>query len=348
MRIRKFGKLRMKDPEIVTSGSAKRKIFICDCGKETEKQIHNVVSGVTRSCGRCNEISAEDMTSRKFGKLRMKFPRAILLGSNKKEIWVCDCGKELIEIPNKVCSKRITSCGRCNEISAEEMSVRKFGKLRMKFPKAVIPWSRNGETWICDCGRETTKKTCYVISGDTKSCGNCRDSVHEWYLKNKEHLSTLRCPIKPEDFPSGGPIPLEIIRTTVMSFKCQCSLCGKIYYPRLNDIKLNNGGLTCGCSSYRISSGQKDISLFIESLGFETELEYRINRLSYDIYVPSANLLIEYDGKRWHSMRGSKERDERKEQNAVKCGYKFFRISEDEWMKSRKRVENQLKFIINP
>lgn len=346
METRKFGKLHIKNPKSITSGSGVKEIWICDCGKETEAYIFNVISKKTISCGRCSEISEEEMKIRKFGKLQMKFPKAVLPGSNKEEVWICNCGKEKSVKIVSVISGVTISCGRCNEISAEKMSTQKFGRLRMKFPKITLPGSTKKEIWVCDCGVEKEIPIIKVVSGHTTSCGNCRNLIHEWYLKNKDQICSLVCPIKPEQFPVGGFIPLEVIRRTDLPFRCRCFLCGGVYYPRFHDIKRGNGGLTCGCSSYRISSEQKNISLFIESLGFPNELEFSVNKLKYDIFVPQINLLIEYDGTHWHNMKGSKERDVRKEQNAVSFGYEFFRITEEEWTKNHERTEDQLRRIV--
>lgn len=235
--IRKFKKLRMKNPRAVFPNSHKREIWICDCGREKIAQISYVVSGQTTSCGRCNEISEEEMASRKFGKLRMKFPKSILPGSKKKEMFVCDCGRETEIELRSVISENTSSCGRCNEISEEEMKTRKFGKLQMKFPKDTLPGSGKKEIWICDCGKEKLIQICYVVSGHTISCGRCSDSVYDWYINNIEKIKSLKCPIKPEDFPSGGPIPLEVIKRVDRPFKCQCVLCGRTHNPRLSDIK---------------------------------------------------------------------------------------------------------------
>jgi|WetSurMetagenome_2_1015567.scaffolds.fasta_scaffold18500_2 hypothetical protein len=336
MKVRKFGKLRMKDPKMITSGSGKKEVWVCDCGKSISTRIIDVILGHTTSCGRCNEISAEEMKTRKFGKLRMKDPKAILPGSNKKEVWICDCGKETLVSPSQVTLNRTSSCGRCNEISAEEMKTRKFGRLRMKDPKAILPNIIKKEIWTCDCGGETLASPNSVTSGNTKSCGRCKEIVQSWYIKNKDEIRSLKCPINPSEFPSGGLRPLGTIENVTDPFKAKCVLCGKIYYPRFDGVRLNKS-MTCGCSSYRVSSAQKNISLFIESLDIITELEYEVNGLSYDIFIPSANLLIEYNGLRWHQGIESRERDQRKYRNAF--GYSYLMIFEDEWSYNQDKVK---------
>ena len=59
----------------------------------------------------------------------------------------------------------------------------------------------------------------------------------------------------------------------------------------------------------------------IRSNGYMAELEYIICNRSYDIFVPTLNLLIEVDGEYWHYSeraikQGVPERDARKEEIA--------------------------------
>jgi hypothetical protein len=100
--------------------------------------------------------------------------------------------------------------------------------------------------------------------------------------------------------------------------------------------------LTCGCTSNKSSLAQREISHFIESLGSETVVEYPINGLKYDIAVPEFKTVIEYHGLKWHSGADSKKRDINKFENAVKSGWEFISIFEDEWRENTDKVKNLL------
>lgn len=52
----KFGKLRIKEPRLLSRGSHESVAWLCDCGNETEVPACNVLSGNTKSCGKCNLI----------------------------------------------------------------------------------------------------------------------------------------------------------------------------------------------------------------------------------------------------------------------------------------------------
>ena len=115
----RFGKLRIKEPQDIFPSSHKKILCVCDCGKEALITICSLYSGNTKSCGKCNLITAAQMKVLIFSKLRMKYPKDILPGSGKKETWLCDCGNEKDISINNVTSGRTKSCGRCNLIKVK-------------------------------------------------------------------------------------------------------------------------------------------------------------------------------------------------------------------------------------
>lgn len=91
--------------------------------------------------------------------------------------------------------------------------------------------------------------------------------------------------------------------------------------------------------------------------------EYKIKNFSYDLYIPDLNLLIEYNGTRWHYdprfydahyYDEFKERyvfekweaDKYKEHIATAKGYEYLIIWQYDWMKLKNRrtfIEKILK-----
>jgi very-short-patch-repair endonuclease len=335
---KKRGKLQMKYPHNVFPSSTKLEWWLCDCGNETLASVHNVISGHTKSCGKCNLKTVEEMKTWKPYKLRMKYPKDIMPGSSEKEWWLCDCGGECFSSINHVLSGHAKSCGKCNIISAEKIAKTKYGKLRMKEPRDTEPWSPKEETWICDCGNELIAQSRYIIQGDVKSCGKCKNSIEDWYASNKDYIKSLKCPIN-QDQLRGGMILLETITSMLKPFKALCSACNSEYHPRFAGVK-NGISLTCGCiSNNKISHANKEIAEFIRLSGLEVEMEFKVNKLSYDIFIPKANLVLEFNGLRWHSMRNAKEKDLKKYNNAISNGYDYLMIFEDEWKFNKVKVK---------
>jgi hypothetical protein len=125
-------------------------------------------------------------------------------------------------------------------------------------------------------------------------------------------------------------------------FRAQCPLCAREYFPRWSGIR-TGVSLTCGCSSSQVSTGQRQIRDFIASLGLEVELEHEARGLSYDVWVPSKNLAIEFNGLKWHSRQDSRCRDVAKYGNALACGLSYLMIYEDEWKDKQDRVQNLIR-----
>jgi len=352
MAIRKFNSLRMKDPVEVAPRSNKKFSWVCDCGRETTATVQDVSTGHAKSCGRCGlygrtaPVSAADMTTRKFGNLRMKNPDEIVPGSHRKVVWMCDCGKDKAIDINSVVLGYSKTCGHCNDISAAEMSVRKFGRLKLKNPVDTSPGAGKKVVWLCDCGAETSAMIAHVMSGHTSSCGNCGTTMKINYDINKCDIRKLRTPITPDQLPDWCPVALETIQNVNNPFRAQCRLCGKEYGPRWSGVRLGNS-LTCGCVTSRVSSGQKEISDFFLGLGHENALEYPINKMRYDIFVPSVSLVIEYAGLKWHSYPDSKFRDLAKRRNALENGVRHVMIFEDEWTHGRPKMENFFRNILH-
>jgi hypothetical protein len=337
-----YENLTLETPQDITSGSGKKVWWLCKCGKRTLAAPNTIIRGGVKSCGRCNLIPAEKIKNKPYGDLVIETPQDVMPGSHEKIWWLCKCGKRTLAVIYSVICGDTKSCGECNLVTAEELSKRKFGKLRVKNLRDVHPYSIKKIECICDCGNEPLVKIRNLFCDDTKSCGKCFERVRNWYTENKDKLKSLVFPIKPEDFISGGVIPLETIKSTGIPFKAVCCACRSIYYPRFGDVKLGIS-LTCGCSYNKISLDNIEIQKFIQSLGVETELEFKINSFSYDVFVPKFNVLIELNGLKWHSTPTSKKRDIEKYKLAVDNEYDYLMIFEDELARNRPKVESLLK-----
>jgi predicted SprT family Zn-dependent metalloprotease len=336
-RDKKFGRLHIKTSQFLKLGSHEKILWVCDCGKEKLIGVFYVLSGNTTSCRQCRLITAEEITHKKYGKLQIKIPQDVMPGSMKKVKWICDCGKETMKSIQLVLKKETKSCGRCKEISAEEISKMKFGKLRIKTPQDILPGSEKKLKWTCDCGKITISKINNVINGNTKSCGDCHGTIYNWYIKNKDIIRSLRCPILPNQVPIGGIVPTESIKFTNRRFKALCPACQKPWTALWNDIRLGLS-LTCGCSNNRISATQRRIYEYLKQFDPDVQLEYKLGSYHYDIFAPSKNLLIEYDGVLYHAFPKSKQRDLKKQKLAIDSGYKFMRILEQDWLKNKQEV----------
>ena len=334
---RKFGSLRMKTPIPIHSGSNKGVIWVCDCGKEKYIKVYRVVGG-QKTCGECNVLPKLFWEQTKFGSLRMSEPSDYHLKSNKKIKWDCDCGDHTFANIINVTSKRQKTCGKCHVLSKDYLSSITFGRLRIENPIDIHKNSHSKVNWLCSCGGKKCITVSSVTRGDTKTCGKCYQNAWKKYEINKKLIHSLKFPIFPDDIKEFIEV-LEPIKSTMRPFLAVCNACNSKYKPRWNDIR-RGISITCGCSYNKISGQQQSLFNFINSFDVDPVLEYKINNFTYDIFVPVNNLLIEYNGLRWHSQTNSKKYDLAKYEMAKSSGFNYLMIFEDEWVGKHKQIKN--------
>jgi hypothetical protein len=323
-------------PESWSKGSRIKCTFKCACSRTFVNTFNNY--SISRKCGHCHDLvitKGQEIDGFRYdGNDIIVNPKSL----DKIELVCKNCGHTDNFITRYAFLGQYARCSYCNKITAEQLKDKKFGRLTIKDPHDVDKYSTKKVEWLCECGN-----TCYavisnVINGTTKSCGNCRKNVAEWWDKNEQEIRKIKCPIGIGDVPDGGVVPLEDILTTKTSFLARCPVCDKEYYPRWESVRLGKS-LTCGCTTNRVSSGQNEINKFITGFGIDTILEYTLGCLKYDIGLPDKKLLIEYNGLHWHSIGNSMKRDMNKYKNAVGYGYELISVFEDEWENKRGIIE---------
>jgi len=138
--------------------------------------------------------------------------------------------------------------------------------------------------------------------------------------------------------------------------KFRCKLCGKVFKTKLAWIRYSRVS-SCGCVKGNFSFAASEIGHFIESEGLEAfygKNEKKFDIYKADIYVPSCDLVIEYNGIRYHSKN---PKDDLEKFNYIKDKHNIIVIYEDEWLKRKncfKRLVlnklgiNKPKFRIRP
>lgn len=109
-------------------------------------------------------------------------------------------------------------------------------------------------------------------------------------------------------------------------------------------------GKGCSKCSQRVSAPETEIFGFVKEQGFiDIEGSKRGLAKGYelDIYIPSKNIAIEYNGLYWHSEeRLGKNYHQDKTNKAREAGIKLIHIFEDEWLYKRDIVESRLLNIL--
>lgn len=123
---------------------------------------------------------------------------------------------------------------------------------------------------------------------------------------------------------------------------CECSHEFSLILPTWS--RWNTGWKTiCPACSRGSSSQEKELARMIEGLGFEILRRDRklIAPLELDIFIPSKNLAVEFNGLYWHS--DDKKRHLEKLEACKVAGIKLIQIFEHDWENKRDIVIARLK-----
>lgn len=120
-------------------------------------------------------------------------------------------------------------------------------------------------------------------------------------------------------------------------------------YSQIPNKHLSGHG--CPYCTHNISNQEKEITDYINSLGFETENNNRKllgDTKEIDIIIPSRKIAIEFDGLYWHCEKNKPNKTFHLDKT-VECGKNGFRlihIFEDEWLFNKDIVKSRLNAIL--
>ena len=194
-------------------------------------------------------------------------------------------------------------------------------------------------TWRCNEGHIWSVSFSVVNSGSW--CKKCKDNSLKNSIDDCQHLAELK---------NGKCLTAEYTNAlTKMQWQCAN---GHKWIARYNDIKT---GTWCPDCSNQISAAQKEIysTLSLKYPNLECILNNTkvIAPYDLDIYFPSLNIAIEYDGDYWHYgemaiKRGSLNRMEKKNELCITNEIKLIRIRESDYMRnSTAQLERIYKLI---
>jgi hypothetical protein len=346
----KWGKLKLdpnqKLPDEWSETSVIKLRCLCDCNNASYPVFHKLTSGVTRSCGGCTVQSKEFWLKQKWGDLTIidsiKLPIQWARGAKLVVDLVCNCGRST-SLPF-YSLKHVKTCGDCSKLPKSYWLAKTWGKLKLDpdqdLPDELSLGSGEKFSWICTCGRKCTPVVLGVTSGNTKSCGHCSQQTKEYWLQQKwGRLQLNPKQVLLDEFPPSA---------TPLSFICNCGTTSSIVFNNV----VSGNTKSCGCMRIGENefSPETEIRSYVQSLSYDTyPTSYPIEgtRKSYDVYVPSKHLAIEYHGLVWHSEKFNKEgKDHEKFLLARARGDKLIQIYSDEWRDKEGIMKEMLASLI--
>jgi len=211
------------------------------------------------------------------------------------------------------------------------------------------------------------------ISGQTTTFESFEKGYRIYYLnsffKNKDHIERNK-DLMLQDLKNRIKIKqksLEIEFTNIDEIKksssmasIKCLKCGNIYKNRWYNLVCGFGKCPFCYPKFKDGSkGQNEIFNFIKSIDSSIEVYNNLdgmiknietgNSYELDIYIPSYNLAIEYDGLYWHSDAIIKNSNYHitKTKLCNDNGIRLIHIFEDEWLNKRTILEKKIEYLLN-
>ena len=259
-------------------------------------------------------------------------PLEIKGSSSLKVWWKCEKGHEwAARIRDRIDGSRCPYCAGTLPIPgitdlatthphlAKEWHPTKNGNLR---PSALLPNSNKKVWWMCEKGHEWEAKIQSRSNGT-----NCPYCAGKKVLKGYNDLATTHPHLAKEWHPTknGTLTPFDVIAG---SDKKVWWMCEKGHEWEAH-VKRRSRGTGCPiCNSgTKTSFPEQAIYFYLSKLDSKARNRELINNeVEVDIYLPSLNIGIEYDGEYFHA--GTYEKEQRKNEFLKAQGIRLIRIKE--------------------
>lgn len=303
----------------------------CRCGKETKVDIYKLRSGHTSSCG-CYSKSKE--FSDKQRQFILEHPEIINSSVDKYKQWRATC---------------------LDEVTAANEKHRQWFKNN---PDAVAKQADNYSKWCKDNPdiiQDKTRKYLEWCSNNPKLLSEKGARHSQWYkehyneIVDRNFLELYKDSIHPDDYITALNSTIDLIRT-------KCPICGNYSSHRFYSVfsiskqsLLNDRLPLCkDCfKSFYTSHPENDILDFIST--FYNEQPIRNSRsiiapLELDLYYPTKQTAIEFNGDYWHStIFKDSSYHLNKYLECCKKNIHLINIFENDWNNNRDNIKNILR-----
>lgn len=339
-------------PSQFAKGSEKKVWWKCNKGHSWEATINSRVSG--RNCPYCsnkkvlkgfNDIfttNPEYEDEWDFDKNKNLDPYALPSGSDKKAWWICStCGFSWqASISSRSagrgcpkCGRETASAGRLKTMAGNNPLFEQYPQLEREWDHEknkgldidLIPASSNRFAWwICDKGHSFKTR----INSRTINGVGCPYCANQKVLPGTNDLLTLNPGLAEEwDYEKNGDLkPSDVLSHSSKFAWWKCKICGNSWRAKINN-RANGRGCP-ECSQAGTSFIEQTLYYYVKSVIPNAQNRFDFDGTEFDIYLPSIQTAIEYDGAYYHSIMGSEEREQRKDLFCKEKGIRLIRLRE--------------------
>ena len=282
-----------------------------------------------------------------FDKNSKILPYTISTGSTKQVWWKCKiCGFSWkTSVYSRTIGHNCPSCGiKKNAINRLKTVARK-NSLSDNYPDLVKEWdfeknsidislisvnSNKKIWWKCSNGHSFQAS----VSTRTRNQTGCPFCNNQKVLVGINDLQTLNPTLAEEwDYEKNFPItPSDVFSHSSKFAWWKCKICGNSWRAKINN-RANNRN--CPQCNFKGSSfTEQTIFYYIKKCFCDAISRKHIDGFEYDIYIPSLNIAIEYDGSYYHSKERVMQREIQKNYFSKEHGITLIRLREIPLMNS--------------
>ena len=193
-------------------------------------------------------------------------------------------------------------------------------------PKEIGAGSGEKVWWTCPKGHEYDMS----ISDRSKEDGQCPICAGRRLLKGYNDLASQYPDVTLDwDYEKNETLPSEIVQHSSKKAHWKCHRCGHQWGAQIGHRTSKTQPAGCSkCINHGMSRADMCIYLAIQKYYSDAEYRKKLFGSEFDIFVPSTNLAIEYDGEYFHNNEVKQKKDDSKTQLTKENNIKFLRVKE--------------------
>lgn len=348
-----FGQLTVLDelePHITPNGS-KQRIVKCKCSCGNIYTIRLTAAQKSKKCTSClNKDRRVDITGRRFGRLLVISMAEEYISPAGHRLsqcnCLCDCGNTTVVLMSSLVTGSTQSCGCLWNTSGllkdnpELMKKYDFEKNKDVDLASLTARANKKVWWKCDkCGNSWLAQI--ASQNDKNKKHGCPYCSGRLVIKGKtDLLSQYPEIVKEWDFDKNTILPDEISSKSGIKVWWKCEQ-GHSWKATVGNRVHNKSGCP-RCNIENVNSFCEQAVYYYIKQMFPDAINSDMHiGMELDIYIPSINVAIEYDGEAWHTSKKKKEIDENKNKLCVEKEITLIRIREPKLS----HIDNCIVFI---
>lgn len=190
---------------------------------------------------------------------------------------------------------------------------------------------KNKIIWTCPNGHNFEKRIDRFSLPNGAFCSKCKElGLYQKYHKYNNYLGTVEDSKLIKEYSKNNKKPASYVPLGTTKYKVlwTCPICNNDYEASSGQRNYRKTGCP-KCNSAK-SQSRNEIRIYSElSFLFDHVYHnYKIDGYKYDIYIKDINLIIEYDGSKWHSTKRQIERDLKKNEISINKNFNILRVRE--------------------